>query len=157
MEQLALLLVIGVILTAEIVNAALEATVNLATHQYNYFARTAKDALSGAILVFSTLATLMMILILTGYEAFLRESWVVVLGGFIMGAIHAVFAAMLLFKRLPRLHWLMAMLGLVPLVMQLYMGCSSLVFGGLLWSLHMICWCTQWEGIRVEVLDGVPR
>ena len=49
-EWLAVTIVIGMVFTAELMNTAIENTVNLLTEQRNIFARKAKDAAAAAVL-----------------------------------------------------------------------------------------------------------
>lgn len=50
-EWAALVIVITLVLTAEIINTAIEVTVNLCTQKYHPLARIAKDVAAGAVFV----------------------------------------------------------------------------------------------------------
>ena len=58
-----LLIVIGLVLTLELVNTAIEKTVDLITKEYHPLAKKAKDAAAGAVLVFSIFAVIIGILL----------------------------------------------------------------------------------------------
>ena len=52
-EWLIVILILGIILSLELINTALEAVVDLATEKYHPLARKAKDTVSAAVLVFA--------------------------------------------------------------------------------------------------------
>lgn len=52
-EWLVILLVLGVILSLELINTALESVVDLVTDKYHPLAKKAKDTVSAAVLVFA--------------------------------------------------------------------------------------------------------
>jgi undecaprenol kinase len=58
-----LLIVIGLVLSLELVNTAIENTVDLITKEYHPLAKKAKDAAAGAVLVFSIFAVIIGILL----------------------------------------------------------------------------------------------
>ncbi|GIP51694.1 hypothetical protein J42TS3_07290 [Paenibacillus vini] len=58
-----LLLVISVVITAELLNTAIEAAVDLATPEWHRLAKIAKDAAAGAVLVAAAFAVLIGILL----------------------------------------------------------------------------------------------
>lgn len=58
-----LLIVIGLVLSLELVNTAIEKTVDLITKEYHPLAKKAKDAAAGAVLVFSIFAVIIGILL----------------------------------------------------------------------------------------------
>lgn len=49
-EHALVILMIGLVIACELINTAIEAAVDLNTHKYNEFAKTAKDAAAGAVL-----------------------------------------------------------------------------------------------------------
>ncbi|HEX7063942.1 MAG TPA: diacylglycerol kinase family protein [Bacillales bacterium] len=63
METLILLVVIGTVISLEIVNSAVERAVNLATEKKHPLAKLAKDTAAGAVLFFSIIAAIIGILI----------------------------------------------------------------------------------------------
>jgi undecaprenol kinase len=67
MEWLVLLLTIGGVLSLEMVNTALEKTVDLATAERHPLAKIAKDAAAGAVLVFSCIAVVIGLVIFIPY------------------------------------------------------------------------------------------
>lgn len=52
-EWLIIILILGIILSLELINTALEAVVDLATEKYHPLAKKAKDTVSAAVLVFA--------------------------------------------------------------------------------------------------------
>jgi len=58
-----LLIVIGLVLSLELVNTAIEKTIDLITKEYHPLAKKAKDAAAGAVLVFSIFAVIIGILL----------------------------------------------------------------------------------------------
>ena len=52
-EWIAVILILGIILSLELVNTALEATVDLVTKKYEPLAKKAKDTVSSAVLIFA--------------------------------------------------------------------------------------------------------
>ena len=52
-EWIAIVLVLGIILSLELINTALESTVDLVTEKYAELARKAKDTVSAAVLIFA--------------------------------------------------------------------------------------------------------
>jgi undecaprenol kinase len=62
-EKIILLLVIGVIISLEVVNTAIERVVDLVTKEYHPMAKVAKDVSAGAVLIFSIFAVIIGILI----------------------------------------------------------------------------------------------
>ena len=56
LELIALILVVGLVIVAELANTALEATVDLSVERYDPLAKIAKDVAAGAVLVSSTAA-----------------------------------------------------------------------------------------------------
>ncbi|HEU5140009.1 MAG TPA: diacylglycerol kinase family protein [Bacillales bacterium] len=63
MEILILLVVIGIVISLEMVNSAIEHTVNLAMEERHPLAKLAKDIAAGAVLIFSFIAAIIGILI----------------------------------------------------------------------------------------------
>jgi diacylglycerol kinase len=63
LRMIILLMVIGIVLALELVNTAVEKTVNLITHEVHPLAKQAKDAAAGAVLVFSIFAVIIGILL----------------------------------------------------------------------------------------------
>ncbi|MBE2934279.1 diacylglycerol kinase family protein [Anoxybacillus flavithermus] len=56
MEWLVLLITIGIVISLEIVNSAIERAVDLVTDEYRPLAKEAKDLAAGAVLVFAFLS-----------------------------------------------------------------------------------------------------
>lgn len=71
-EWVALTLCIGIVLTAELVNTAIEAAVDLASPQQHELARRAKDVAAGAVLMASLTAAIAGAVILLPYLFALR-------------------------------------------------------------------------------------
>ena len=63
MEWLVIVLVLGIILSLELVNTALEAVVDLATDKYHPLAKKAKDTVAAAVLVFAITAVIIGLII----------------------------------------------------------------------------------------------
>lgn len=57
-EWVLLLLVIGIVMSLEMVNTAVEKTVDLATTDIHPFAKIAKDVAAGAVLLFAIIAVI---------------------------------------------------------------------------------------------------
>ncbi|MBG9983199.1 diacylglycerol kinase family protein [Aerococcaceae bacterium DSM 111020] len=55
-EWMLLILVIGGVITAELINTAIETTVNLVTEDYHLLAKLAKDVSAGAVLITAIVA-----------------------------------------------------------------------------------------------------
>lgn len=70
MEWLVLLLTIGAVISLEIVNSAIERTVDLVTDEYRPLAKEAKDLAAGAVLVFAIVA------VIIGISIFLPHMYV---------------------------------------------------------------------------------
>lgn len=62
-EKLILLVVIGIVISLEMINTALERAVDLVTKEYHPLARVVKDVSAGAVLIFSIFAVIIGILI----------------------------------------------------------------------------------------------
>lgn len=62
-EKLILLVVIGIVISLEMINTALERIVDLVTKEYHPLARVVKDVSAGAVLIFSIFAVIIGILI----------------------------------------------------------------------------------------------
>ncbi|MGC4375991.1 diacylglycerol kinase family protein [Fictibacillus sp. Mic-4] len=62
-RMLLLLIVIGVVLALELVNTAIERVVDLVAKHHHPLAKEAKDAASGAVLVFSIIAVIIGVLL----------------------------------------------------------------------------------------------
>ncbi|HET7657957.1 MAG TPA: diacylglycerol kinase family protein [Bacillales bacterium] len=63
MEKIILFIVIGIVLSLELVNTAIEHTVNLITEEQHPLAKLAKDTAAAAVLLFSAIAVVIAILI----------------------------------------------------------------------------------------------
>lgn len=63
LEKMILLLVIGIVLSLEAINTAIERVVDLVTKEYHPMAKVAKDVSAGAVFIFSIFAILIGILI----------------------------------------------------------------------------------------------
>ena len=75
-ERLALLACVGAVLSAEAFNTAIEAAVDLAAPTFHEKARIAKDAAAGAVLVLSSLSTLVLLAVLLEQAAsFAAQAW----------------------------------------------------------------------------------
>jgi len=62
-EWLIIILILGIILSLELINTALEAVVDLATEKYHPLAKKAKDTVSAAVLVFAITAVIIGLII----------------------------------------------------------------------------------------------
>ena len=62
-EWLIIILILGIILSLELINTALEAVVDLATDKYHPLAKKAKDTVSAAVLVFAIAAVIIGLII----------------------------------------------------------------------------------------------
>lgn len=62
-EKLILLVVIGIVISLEVLNTAIERVVDLVTKEYHPLAKVAKDVSAGAVLVFSIFAAIIGIVI----------------------------------------------------------------------------------------------
>ncbi|MFN7251261.1 MAG: diacylglycerol kinase family protein [Anaerobacillus sp.] len=62
-EKIILLLVIGIVISLEVLNTAIERVVDLVTKEYHPMAKVAKDVSAGAVFIFSIFAVLIGILI----------------------------------------------------------------------------------------------
>lgn len=62
-EWLIIILILGIILSLELINTALEAVVDLATDKYHPLAKKAKDTVSAAVLVFAITAVIIGLII----------------------------------------------------------------------------------------------
>lgn len=67
MEWLVLLLTIGAVMSLEIVNSAIERTVDLVTDEYRPLAKEAKDLAAGAVLMFAFISVIIGISIFFPY------------------------------------------------------------------------------------------
>ena len=67
MEWIACFFSIGMILFAELINTAIEATVDMVTQEYNEYAKIAKDCGSAATGLMSVLATVVNLIIFVPY------------------------------------------------------------------------------------------
>ncbi|WNF37721.1 diacylglycerol kinase family protein [Bacillaceae bacterium IKA-2] len=63
LEKLILLLVIGIVISLEMINTALERLVDLVTKEYHPLAKVVKDVSAGAVMIFSVFAVVIGILI----------------------------------------------------------------------------------------------
>lgn len=66
----ALIIASALVLSGEVVNTAIENAVNLSTTEYNEFAKKAKDAGSGAVLINAVFAVIVGLVVLLQPEAF---------------------------------------------------------------------------------------
>ncbi len=66
----ALLLSCALVISGELINTAIENTVDMVTNEYNEFAKKAKDAASGAVLVCAIFAVIVGLVVLLQPEAF---------------------------------------------------------------------------------------
>jgi len=62
-EWLIIILILGIILSLELINTALEAVVDLATEKHHPLAKKAKDTVSAAVLVFAITAVIIGLII----------------------------------------------------------------------------------------------
>jgi diacylglycerol kinase len=62
-EWLICLLLIGLVLTLELINTAIESIVNMITTEYNFYAKVAKDTAAGAVLVMSIVSAVIGLII----------------------------------------------------------------------------------------------
>ncbi|MCT8139685.1 diacylglycerol kinase family protein [Anaerobacillus sp. CMMVII] len=63
LEKIILLLVVGIVISLEVVNTAIERVVDLVTTEYHPMAKVAKDVSAGAVFIFSIFAVIIGILI----------------------------------------------------------------------------------------------
>lgn len=75
-EMIALLFAIGLVLTTELINTAVEATVDLAVDRFEPGAKIAKDVAAGAVLISSVVA------VAVGYVVFFDRATRLATGGF---------------------------------------------------------------------------
>lgn len=66
-EWIVLLIVIGIVMSLEMVNTAVEKTVDLATADIHPFAKVAKDVAAGAVLLFAIIAVIIGAIIFLPY------------------------------------------------------------------------------------------
>lgn len=66
-EWMVLLIVIGIVMSLEMVNTAVEKTVDLATTDIHPFAKVAKDVAAGAVLLFAIIAVIIGAIIFLPY------------------------------------------------------------------------------------------
>lgn len=66
----AILIASALVLSGEVVNTAIENTVDMVTKEYNEFAKKAKDAASGAVLINAIFAVIIGLVVLLQPEAF---------------------------------------------------------------------------------------
>lgn len=62
-EKLILLILIGIVISLELINTSIEHTVNLATDEHRPLAKLAKDTAAGAVLFFSITAAVIGVMI----------------------------------------------------------------------------------------------
>ncbi len=62
-EWIAIILILGIILSLELINTALEAVVDLVTKKYEPLAKKAKDTVSAAVLIFAITAVIVGLII----------------------------------------------------------------------------------------------
>lgn len=62
-EWLIIILILGIILSLELINTALEAVVDLATEKYHPLAKKAKDTVSAAVLIFAVTSVIIGLII----------------------------------------------------------------------------------------------
>lgn len=73
---LILIILIGIVLSLEAMNSAIERTVDLVTKEYQPLAKAAKDAASAAVLIFSIVAVIVGIIIFfPPFIEWLQEGW----------------------------------------------------------------------------------
>ena len=63
-EWIAIVLVLGIILSLELINTALEAVVDLVTNEYKPLAKKAKDTVSAAVLIFGITSVIVGLIII---------------------------------------------------------------------------------------------
>ena len=63
MEWLVCLILIGAVISLELVNTAIESIVNMITTDYNFYAKLAKDTSAGAVLVISIISAVIGLII----------------------------------------------------------------------------------------------
>lgn len=66
-ERVALIIMIGMLIAFELINTAIETTIDLITKQFRYRAKLAKDISSGAVLVIAILLVILGIFIYLPY------------------------------------------------------------------------------------------
>ncbi len=63
LEWIVLILIIGIVLSLELVNTSIEATIDLVTPKYHPLAKIAKDTVAGAVLVSSLVSIILGLII----------------------------------------------------------------------------------------------
>lgn len=63
MEWLVCLILIGAVISLELINTAIESIVNMITTDYNFYAKLAKDTSAGAVLVMSIISAVIGLII----------------------------------------------------------------------------------------------
>ncbi|HEY7724681.1 MAG TPA: diacylglycerol kinase family protein [Anaeromyxobacteraceae bacterium] len=130
-EQLALLLAVFLVLSAEVMNSALEAAVDLAGGDPDERARVAKDAAAGAVLVVAVGAAAVFAVVLVRDWELVRSARVAVARVFAVGLPLAALSAFLVvpFRRPEGLDLLAAAAG-AALLLPMALFSASLVFTG---------------------------
>jgi len=139
-EQLALVLAVFLVLSAEVMNSALEAAVDLAGGEPDERARAAKDAAAGAVLVLAVGAVAIFTLVLVRDWDLVREARENVGRVFAIGAPLAALSAFLVFpfKRAEGLD-LLAALGGAALILPMALFSKSLVFTAMAALAFAVC------------------
>jgi diacylglycerol kinase (ATP) len=131
-EQLALLLSVFLVVSAEVMNSAVEAAVDLVTGELDERARLAKDAAAGAVLVVATGAAAVFTLVLVRDWELVHAARSEAFDVLAVGAPIAVLSAFLVFPfARPEGLDLLAALGGAALILPLALYSQSLVFTGL--------------------------
>ena len=130
-EQLGLLASIFLVLSAEVLNTAIEAVVDLTTGELNERARVAKDAAAGAVLLLAVGAVAVFAVVLTRNWDAIRSAWRDVGRVLALGLPLAALSALLVFpfRRPGRLALVAAACG-AALLPPLALLSRSLVFTG---------------------------
>jgi len=128
-EQLALLLCTFLVLSAEVMNSALEAAVDLVTGEPDERARAAKDGAAGAVLVMAAGAAMVFAVVLVRDWELMREARIEMGRVFALGAPLAALSAFLVFP-FPRAEGLdlLAALGGAALLLPMALFSRSLIF-----------------------------
>lgn len=154
MERMLLFFLMCLILALEVMNSGLEAAVDLLTQKRNYKARSAKEGMSGGILVLSVGATAMLVNIFGNYVDYFMANLLTIFAGFAIGLAHGIAIWFLLAEdKLGKRQMMFVFCGLLMMFLQFKLFCNSILFAMSLIFLFGLTWLTQWKHIRDVVLE----
>ncbi len=96
-EQILLILTIGMVIAAELLNSSLENAVDLVTEEYNEYAKRAKDIAAGGVLIAAAAAVAVGIMVFCDAERIrilmeiLFGSWIAIAGVVLYAALSLIF------------------------------------------------------------------